>query len=121
MDRYALENDIIDKSYSTFAKITVKDDDQPGVPFTKAELTMLWNHKNDPWVDTILILCYSGWRINEVIKMDPANIDLKSWTFKGGSKTAAGKNRIVPIHSSIKSFVFNRVNDSGSIIPFSLQ
>lgn len=109
MDKFALQNDIIDKGYASFAAITVQEDDTPGVPFTPEELQLLWNNKDVPWVDSILIYIYSGWRVSELILMPTEDIDLKEGTFKGGLKTAAGKNRIVPIHSKIRGFVEHRL------------
>ena len=120
MDKYALQNDIIEKGYSSFAAITVPEDDMPGIPFTADELQILWKNKDVPWVDNILIYIYSGWRILELILMPKENIDLKEGTFKGGLKTAAGKNRIVPIHSKIRSFVEHRLDTNKGIL-FSLN
>lgn len=114
MDRFAMQNDIINKSYSEFAKITVDDDDQPGVPFTGDEILQLWKHKDVPNVDIALIYIYSGWRISELCNMPTSDIDLKSWTFTGGVKTAAGKHRTVPIHSAIRDMVQSRMLDNGS-------
>lgn len=111
MDKFALQNDIIEKGYATFASITVAEDDTPGVPFTAEELRLLWNKKDVPWVDSILIYIYSGWRVSELIQMPAENIDLITGTFKGGLKTEAGKNRIVPIHSKIRRFVEHRLAD----------
>lgn len=109
MDKYALQNDIINKSYSVFAAITVEEDDTPGVPFTKDELNLLWKNQNKPWIDSILIYIYSGWRVSELLAMPVTDIDLTAGTFTGGIKTAAGKNRVVPIHSKIRSFVEARL------------
>lgn len=116
MDKFALQNDIIDKGYATFAAITVQEDDAPGVPFTPEELKLLWDNKDVPWVDSILIYIYSGWRVSELIKMPTENIDLKEGTFKGGLKTTAGKNRIVPIHSKIRGFVEHRLSVNNGIL-----
>lgn len=116
MDRYALQNDIIEKGYASYAAITVQEDDTPGVPFTADELQILWNNKDVPWVDSILIYIYSGWRVSELIKMPTENIDLEAGTFKGGLKTAAGKNRIVPIHSKIYDFVCHRLKVNNGIL-----
>ena len=116
MDKFALQNDIIEKGYSSFAAITVQEDDTPGVPFTPDELQLLWDKKDVPWVDSILIYIYSGWRVSELIKMPTENIDLKEGTFKGGLKTAAGKNRIVPIHSKIRGFVEHRLSVNNGIL-----
>ncbi len=109
MDKFALQNDIIEKGYSAFAAITVQEDDEPGVPFTAAELETLWANKDKPWVDSILIYIYSGWRVSELILMPASDIDLQAGTFRGGLKTSSGKNRIVPIHSKIRGFVENRL------------
>jgi len=38
------------------------------------------------------------------------DVNLADMTFRGGIKTAAGKNRIVPIHSAIRPIVENRLN-----------
>ena len=114
MDRFAIQNDIISKGYASFVTIIAKEDDEPGVPFTRDELVKLWKHQSDPWVDVALIYTYSGWRISELNNMPVTDIDLQEWTFKGGVKTAAGKNRIVPIHSAIRDLVSRRISDGGS-------
>ena len=108
MDDYAMSNDIIKKSYAAFAEIRVEDDDEHGVPFTTESLQLLWSHKDIPFVDTILIYCYSGWRLNELAKMPLEKIDLVNWTFTGGLKNKYSKNRCVPIHSAIRDMVKNR-------------
>lgn len=113
MDRFALQNDIINKGYASFVGITVEEDDKPGVPFTQDELIKLWQHQNDPWIDAALIYIYSGWRISELNNMPVKDIDLSEWIFKGGVKTAAGKNRIVPIHTAIRDMVARRLSYGG--------
>lgn len=110
MDKYALQSDIIQKGYTSFVEITVEEDDEQGVPFTDEELRILWKHKNDPFVDTILIYCYSGWRINELAQMPLDKIDLQARTFTGGLKNRYSRNRIVPIHSAIYAMVAARYN-----------
>lgn len=111
MYKYALEYDIIQKDYSSFAKITKEDDDEPGIPFTKDELSALWKNVDTvPWCDTVLILIYTGWRITEFLEMQTKDIDTTEWTMYGGIKTAAGKNRIVPIHSGIRNMVLHYYN-----------
>ena len=108
MYKYALEYDIVQKDYSQFVKINKEDDDKHGVPFSKEDIEKLWQHKSEPFVDTVLIYIYSGWRISELINMPLEDIDLENRTFKGGVKTRASKNRIVPIHSKIFDMVANR-------------
>lgn len=112
MYAYALENDIVQKDYSHFAKITKPEDDEKGVPFTREEIKLLWEHVDTvPFVDTVLIYIYSGWRCAELLTMPVADIDIQEWTFKGGLKTAASKNRIVPIHTLIRPYVAKRLSE----------
>lgn len=106
--KYALQFDYVDKDYAAFTQITKEEDDQPGEPFTQEDIDKLWKHVKDPWVDTILIFIYSGWRISELLKMPLKNIDTVEMTFRGGVKTRASKNRVVPIHHKIQSLVINR-------------
>lgn len=90
---------------SKFLTIGKDDDDKPGVPFTEDELTIFWNNKDVKGMDSILILCYSGWRINEFLKMSIAMVDLENMVFISGSKTDSGKRRPVPIHPKIQPLV----------------
>lgn len=105
MYAYAIKYDIVDKDYSTSLFIPISDDDEHGVPFTHDELQILWNNKTDPIVEMILIMCYSGFRITEIVKLD---VNLEEKYFHGGIKTVAGKGRNVPIHSGIYNMVVHR-------------
>lgn len=102
MYKYALENDFLDRDYSRFVTINIPDDDEKGVPFTQEELDILWGNKDMPGVDTILIMVYSGFRVSAYRDME---VNLEERYFRGGVKTKAGKNRIVPIHSAIYDMV----------------
>lgn len=82
-------------------RITKEGDDTQGVPFTLEELGLLWEHKDVPFVDTVLIYCYSGWRINELARMPLDDIDLEAKAFTGGLKNRYSRNRTVPIHSAV--------------------
>lgn len=110
MFKYAVQFELVAKDYSQYTRITKEDDDTQGVPFTPEELHLLWEHKDKPFVDTILIYCYSGWRINELAGMPLSDIDLEARTFTGGLKNRYSRNRTVPIHSAIYDMVCNRYN-----------
>ena len=58
----------------------------------------------------ILIDIYSGWRPQELAILKIEDINIEEEYFKGGLKTDAGRNRIVPIHPVIKDLVLNRYN-----------
>ena len=59
-------------------------------------------------------MCYSGFRISAYLTLE---INLQEQYFKGGIKTAAGKDRIVPIHSAILPLVRRRIKEYGKILP----
>lgn len=100
--KYALKFDICEKDYSAFVSILKKDDNEKGVPFNEEELSILWNHWEDPTVSTMLIMIYTGFRISAAEKL---HLDREKWYFRGGVKTSAGKDRIVPIHPGIQNLV----------------
>lgn len=109
LDKYALELDIITKSNAaliTTAPIT------PGekMPFSEEEIETLWNAYDEKWVDSVIFLLYTGFRINEFLTIETKNVDLEEMVIKGGIKTKAGKDRVVPIHPRIVQIVQNRLN-----------
>lgn len=110
MYRYALQFDIATKNCAEIIRVRQEDDTEHGVPFTNKELSLLWENKDKPFVDTILIYIYSGWRINELAKMPLAHIDLEKRCYTGGSKNRYSKNRTIPIHSKVYDMVAARYN-----------
>lgn len=113
MYAYADIYELCDKDYSAHVKINKEDDDESGVPFTDSDLKILWNHKDDEIVEFILIMCYSGFRIKAYKTLE---INMREKYFKGGIKTKASKDRVVPIHSAILPLVKRRLK-AGSIFP----
>lgn len=77
-----------------------------GKPFTPEEIAELWNTVEDPNSQDYLILIYTGLRINEFLAITLDQIDLEQQCiFIDGSKTEAGKNRIIPLHRDILELV----------------
>lgn len=117
--KYAIQHDLCEKSYATGLIIpSSAEDDEHGVPFTEDELRTLWANQDDPIVEMILIMCYSGFRITAYIDMET---NLEKGYFRGGLKTAAGKDRIVPIHSGIQALVEKRIKRDGALLDCSDQ
>lgn len=106
MGKYAEKHDIVERNYSKDLIIKIEDDDEHGVPFTEDELKILWANKDDPNVEFILIMCYSGYRISAYRKME---INLDELYFKGGVKNKYSIERVVPIHSKIVHLVSKRL------------
>lgn len=116
MYQYALKYDLTDKDYSQWIEIRKPEDDEHGIPFSDEELTALWAHSDNDTIALLLIMIYSGFRIGEWKAM---KINLDEGYFQGGIKTAAGKNRIVPIYSGIRCFVVRLLEAAPELMPCS--
>lgn len=115
LDRFALELDVITRCYSD---LLTSDPVPPTTRdrFSDDVIERLWINAGEPWVDTVLIFIYSGWRISELLGLKTADVDLQAGTMTGGTKTKAGKNRVVPIHSLIRSMVEARMSEGGEYL-----
>ncbi len=108
----AMEMDIIIKDYSQFIKLPKHKVKIERKVFTDEEIALLWSNVDRiDYIDTILILIYTGMRINELLKLKKISIDLRQNIITGGSKTEAGKNRIIPIHPKILPLIIKRMNN----------
>lgn len=113
LDRFAMELDIISKCCSDLLTSEPIPETSKEI-FTDEEVSRLWENQNFPWADSVLFFLYTGFRISEMIELKVSTIDFEVGTMQGGKKTAAGKNRLVPIHSKIHSIVQKRVEQSKS-------
>lgn len=103
---YAIRYEVVKENPAQYIDLGAKEEKEAiHKPFTPEELDTLWNHLDVPWVDTILILCYTGMRFGELLKMRTEDVHLDERYMVGGSKTDAGKDRIIPIHHRILPFI----------------
>lgn len=117
LDRFAFECDIIEKMYSTITTAPPIPETNRE-PFTAEQVATLWQIKDDPWVNTVLIYIYTGFRLTELLNMKTEHLNMKDKYFQGGVKSASGKGRIVPFHKRIESMVKELV-DQGNPYLFS--
>lgn len=68
-------------------------------------------------IDMTLILFYTGMRGIEICKLENKNIFLDKNYFIAGSKTEAGQNRIIPIHSKIKPIMSKYISKGILLFP----
>lgn len=120
MYRYALAHEICNKDYASLMFASgnpiKKNTQKEAVPFSQEEILLLWNNINIiPFADIIIIGIYSGWRPQELATLKVADIDFNANTMKGGLKTDAGRNRLVPIHPLIKPLIENRMNEAAGL------
>lgn len=119
--RYAVVNQYIERNddYTSYIRIAKYEESDMHRPYTINEILVL-KKADTPEAHIMLIFIYTGVRINELlnIKRDNIHIDEKcdddgterliSYMITG-SKTKAGKNRIVPIHDDIKQYVIDEL------------
>lgn len=117
---YSMANDIIDKNYSEYVDITKHNTDDKKIirtPFTPDEIKTLWdNLERSEWIDTILIQIYTGMRIGELLSQKTQDVNIEGKYMRGGSKTDAGKDRIIPIHEKILPLVKERFNSDNNLL-----
>ena len=122
MFAYAIEARIIERNYAkefSLDKKVFKEKEEKRkekIPFTEDEVKKLWDSiEFVPFADMIVYACYSGWRPSELVKLKIKNVDLEQDFIKGGIKSTAGKNRLVPIHPLIKPIVIKYYNEALSV------
>ncbi len=125
MYKLCMENDIIEKDYSQFVRITTRAEKKEKTPYSKQEIQTIWD--NIDWlqttprknaltgvrmVDSIIIMLYTGVRIGELldIKIEDVHVS-ERWIDLRGTKTKAAK-RIVPIHKKILPLIERRISES---------
>lgn len=104
--RFAYDRGYCKKEYGSHVELPGVKGEKHHQDFTDGELRKIWKGYNglDSFVKDVcrmlLIMCYSGFRISEFETLEVVR-DTRIPYFKGGLKTDAGKNRVVPIHSKI--------------------
>lgn len=112
LDKYAYNDEIIERINSQFLEVESVPTSKR-TAFTESELELVKTlPEKVPYGDIAVIFFYTGFRISELCEMKKENIDFENMTFKGGVKTRAGKDRIVPIHPYIQDMVKKRYNES---------
>ena len=122
MDKYAYNEDIIDKKYTDTLKATGSHiQKNKRMPFTYDQIDYLWkiqtdNDKEDLVRNILLLAIYTGCRAEELFFLYTKNIHLKEVFFVGGIKTANGINREIPIHPDIKSIFEKYYNENNDFL-----
>lgn len=114
MWEYAIMNEYTEKNITEHLVFDFTDS---GVPihtrFSDHEITMLWDALytiNN--IDIVLIYIYTGCRPVELLDIESENVHLEERYMIGGVKTAAGKNRVIPLHEAIVPLVEKRLSES---------
>lgn len=119
---YAVEYEITDKNYARTFVLSEevanlkKNSATAHMIFTPEEMDRLWENLGIiPYVNVVLLQCYSGWRPVELGLIRLENVDLTNWTMIGGLKTESGYDRLVPIHPKIRHIVKDLYDEAVSL------
>ena len=80
LDRFAFEIDLIDKMYSQITTAPPIPETNRS-PFTPDQVDALWKIKDEPWVNTVLIYIYTGFRLQELLGMKAEQVNIEEWYF----------------------------------------
>lgn len=114
---FAYAQDIVSKNYSKAIKIPHIPQAEKQVFSTNDIRVLKENVGTVADVDSILILIYTGMRVQEMLDLTAFKINFDENIIKTGSKTKAGKDRIIPIHLEIKEYLRMRaMNPKGMFL-----
>lgn len=103
---YAVKNDIVDKNYAQYIDVGQREGKINRTPFTEEEIQKLFDNTDKlEYIDTILIMIYTGLRVGELLSIKIENVHLDERYMIGGSKTKAGIDRVIPINKKIEPFI----------------
>lgn len=102
--RYAMQLDIVDRNYAEYLYIK-KEEQAEKIAFSKEHLDTMWaNVDRVPNIKYVLLLCYTGMRLSEMLGAMTENYYPEDGYFITGIKTDAGKKRVITISPKIRPF-----------------
>lgn len=109
--KFAKKKNIFVKDYAEFLEIDKEnpEDKKEKVPYTIEEIKECFEIKTLT-SEMLLVLLFTGMRSGELIELKKENIHLEEGYLKGGSKSPAGINRIIPISRYIKPILEKWMN-----------
>lgn len=114
---FAVENEMVERNVArefSMPKSVAKERKEKykgHTALSEEEVSMLSKHLDDPMLVLAYVQIYTGFRPSELLAIRPEHFDKSTMIVIGGSKTEAGRNRVVPIHPAIRSMVFDMSND----------
>lgn len=114
---YAVEFDLVDKNISRqYVSHNLYNNVEPRkehIPYSEEELQRMRENLNISYgIDLMLIQCYTGMRPQEIGLIKLSDFNLDRMYFRGGLKTADGRNRVIPIHSGIQDLVMAKYHEA---------
>lgn len=118
--KHALKLQIIKEDYSSLVEVGKRENVIDRMVFSNKEIEFLWSKTDEMMAIHLLILIYTGMRINEYLGLKLKDYDLNEFTVRTGSKTEAGKNRLIPIHSKIRDLLLQVLTEQENSITYGI-
>lgn len=113
MSAYAEKIEAGGKNYAALLSLGRNHPVHPHKPFSRQKINRLWAHCEEPCVDTVLILLYTGMRVGEMLALQKNDVNLRQGYIRiTKSKTASGI-RTIPIHHRIFPLIVRRMKSLG--------
>lgn len=118
LNQWAMQNDVIVKDYSAYLDVPTVDIKNPRNALTDLQVGKLTQlaAAGEPWADTALMLCYTGFRVSELLALTRFAYHADGDYLQGGGKTKAGQDRIIPVHPKIKPYLMTWLARGGDTI-----
>lgn len=114
--KYANKIDMSMTNYAPLLSIGRNRPVRPHHTFSRQKINKLWRQVDEPGVNTVLILLYTGMRCGELLQLQKADVHLRQRYIRiTRSKTAAGI-RIIPIHHRIAPLIESRMKSPGDAL-----
>jgi integrase len=102
--RYAMELDIVSKNYAEYLYLQ-KEETTEKVAFSSEQLQKIWDNVDRvPNLKYVLVLCYTGMRLSEMLGALTKDYYPEEGYFITGIKSDAGKDRVITISPKIRKF-----------------
>lgn len=116
--KYAIEHDIVEKNYAEFVSTRDKDEGTKRTAIPPQDIAKIWQaiDDGDEIAEVAMIYIYTGMRLSELLEVEKTNVDVEGRIIIGGKKTAAGKDRRIPIHKCILPFIEKRMQSESKYL-----
>ena len=103
---YCMKNDIVTKNYVDYLEIEFSDPIVDRIPFSDKEIKYLWDNSENDSCKVLLMLLYTGMRVNELLKLPRSLCYIEQGFLHVPENLAKNKPSVrdVPIHPDVLPF-----------------
>lgn len=120
LSKFAIFHEITNKDYSSNINIKKHSKKNPNkhkkVIFKQDEIDILWKNSDDKYIQIILILIYTGLRLEELRNLKMEHINFEEHCFSIIDGKTENSIRTVPIADKIYPFFLNWANDNNEYL-----